>query len=79
MSPPNIRARGDEGVSLVEVVVAAVILLVIMIPVGYLLTSATGAATQARQHQAAQQLADSWIQILSNADPAFGPDGTTPL
>jgi type II secretory pathway pseudopilin PulG len=80
-SARNGRGRGDEGVSLVEVLVAAVILLITMIPIGYLLTSATEAATASRQHQAAQQLADSWIQILSNANvPTVpGSDGVTPL
>src|SRR5580700_11291034 len=67
--------RGDEGVSLVEVMVALVILMVIMVPIGYLLTSATSAAVQARQHQAAQQLADSWVEILSNANPPLISDG----
>ncbi len=78
---PKGRRRSDEGISLVEVLVASVILLVTMIPIGYLLTSATSAATQARQTQAAQQLADAWIQILSNSNvPTVpGSNGATPL
>ena len=71
--------RTDEGVSLVEVLVASVILLVTMIPMGYLLTSVSSGAVAARQRQAAEQLADSWIQILSNSPPPLQSDGTTPL
>jgi len=62
---------GDDGVTLIEVLVAGVVLLLVMIPMGILLTNVTSAADQARQRQAAQQLADSWIQVLSNSN--IGP------
>ena len=52
--------------SLIEVMVAAVVLLLIMIPMGILLTSISSAAVQTRQRQAAEQLADSWLQVLEN-------------
>jgi Tfp pilus assembly protein PilV len=61
--------RTDDGISLIEVLVATVLLLVTMIPMGILLTSVSSSAVQTRQRQAAEQLADSWIQVLSNSNP----------
>ena len=69
------RRRGDDGVTLVEVLIASVILLVTMLPMGILLTSATTASSDTRQRQSALQLADSWIEILSNSQPPPGTDG----
>jgi Tfp pilus assembly protein PilV len=66
------RARGresDEGLSLVEVLIAFVILMITMVPIGFLLDSTVAAANQARQREAANQLADSWMEVLSNASP----------
>ncbi|MGD0394794.1 MAG: prepilin-type N-terminal cleavage/methylation domain-containing protein, partial [Acidimicrobiales bacterium] len=66
------RARGqktDEGITLVEVLVAFTILMITMVPVGYLLDSTVAAANNARQKEAALQLADSWLEILSNSSP----------
>ena len=48
---------------------AGVVLLVTMIPMGVLLANATSAAAQSRQREAAVQLADSWVEILSNSQP----------
>lgn len=62
--------------TLVEVLVASIILLVTMIPMGMLLTSASSAAVAARQRQAALQLADSWVEILSNSQPPTRSDGS---
>ena len=72
----SLRHRGDEGVTLVEVLVASIVLLLTMIPMGMLLTSASTAAVQARQREAALQLADSWVEILANSQPPVGSDGT---
>jgi Tfp pilus assembly protein PilV len=66
------RARGretDEGITLVEIMVAFTLLMVTMVPIGYLLDSTVAAANTARQKEAALQLADSWIEILSNSSP----------
>jgi Tfp pilus assembly protein PilV len=63
----RIDGQTDSGISLVEVMVAFTILMITMVPIGYLLTSAVGAASNARQREAALQLADSWIEILSNS------------
>jgi hypothetical protein len=62
-------------VTLVEVIVAGVVLLLTMIPMGILLANATSAAAQSRQREAAVQLADSWVEILSNSQPQTTPDG----
>ena len=72
------RARGlrpDEGVSLVEVIVAFTILLITVLPLGYLLVASVSAAGDARERSAALQLADSWIEILSNTTPPTRADG----
>jgi len=73
------RRGGDDGVTLIEVLVAGVVLLIVMIPMGILLTNVSSAAAQARQHQAAQQLADSWIQVLSNSNLGPPTSGGTVL
>ena len=52
----------DEGISLIEVIVAFVILLVTVLPLTYLLTSAVQSSSDARQRTAALQLADSWLE-----------------
>ncbi|HEY5108134.1 MAG TPA: hypothetical protein VII96_00840 [Acidimicrobiales bacterium] len=68
--------HGDEGVSLVEVLIASIILLVTMLPMGILLTTVSSASADARQRQAALQLADSWVEILANSQPPTGTDGS---
>jgi Tfp pilus assembly protein PilV len=71
-------AHGDEGVTLIEVLVAFVILLVTILPLTYLLTSSLASASDARQRQAALQLADSWLEILSNSSlPTVGGSPVT--
>jgi len=45
---------------------------------GILLTSVSSSAADARQRQAALQLADSWVEILSNSQPPTSTDPTTP-
>jgi Tfp pilus assembly protein PilV len=59
--------RDDEGVTLVEVLVAFVLLLITVLPLTFLLTSAVSSAADSRQKEAALQLADSWVEILSNS------------
>ena len=62
--------------TLVEVLVAGVILLLTMIPMGIFLANATTAAAQTRQRQVAVQLADSWVEILGNSQPPTRSDGS---
>jgi hypothetical protein len=61
---------------MIEVLVATIVLLVTMIPMGILLTSVTSASAQARQHEGALQLADSWVEILSNSQPPTAGGGS---
>ncbi len=61
--------------TLVEVLVAGVILLLTMIPMGIFLANATTAAAQTRQRQTAVQLADTWVEILGNTQPPTRNDG----
>src|SRR6202044_3967275 len=68
--------RGSDGVTMIEVLVATIVLLVTMIPMGYLLTSVSSASAQAREHEGALQLADSWVEILSNSQPPPGTNGS---
>ena len=67
---------GDDGVTMIEVLVATIVLLVTMIPMGFLLTSVSSASAQARQHEGALQLADSWVEILSNSQPPTASGGS---
>ena len=46
---------------------AFTILLITVLPLTYLLTSAVSSAANARQRTAALQLADSWLEVLSNS------------
>ena len=64
--------------TLVEVLIASIILLITMLPMGILLTRVSSASADARQRQAALQLADSWVEILSNSQPPTSTDPTTP-
>jgi hypothetical protein len=68
--------RHDEGVTLIEVLIASVILLLTMLPMGILLTQVSSDAASARQRQAALQLADSWVEILANSQPPTGTNGS---
>lgn len=46
---------------------ALTVLLITVLPLSYLLTSAMSSAATARQRSAALQLADSWLEVLSNS------------
>jgi Tfp pilus assembly protein PilV len=78
LNPATARARTadqvrgqntDDGLTLVEVMIAFVILMISMVPLGYLLDSTASSAASARQREAAVQLADSWMEVLSNSTP----------
>ncbi|HEX7444606.1 MAG TPA: hypothetical protein VF320_12000, partial [Acidimicrobiales bacterium] len=62
--------------TLIEVLIASIILLLTMIPMGIFLTDVSAASTDARQRQAGLQLADSWVEILSNSQPPTGTSGS---
>ncbi len=55
---------------------AFVVLMITVVPLVYVLNSTLAGATNARQREAAVQLADSWIEILSNSTPPTAGDGS---
>ncbi len=55
--------------SLVEVLVAFVILLIAIVPMAYTLDAELASSTSTRQREAALGLAESWVEILSNSTP----------
>jgi Tfp pilus assembly protein PilV len=62
--------RGDTGMTLVEVMVALVLLLVTMIPLGYLVTNEVHQAASAKNSLAALGISEKWLEILGTAqDP----------
>ena len=61
--------RGDEGVSLIEVMVAFTILMIALIPLSYLFTTAIIQAGQSKNQQTALSIAEKWTEILSNLNP----------
>jgi Tfp pilus assembly protein PilV len=63
-------------VTLIEVLIASIVLLIVMVPMGIFLTNVTSASASARQREAALQLADSWVEILANSQPPTGANGS---
>lgn len=71
----RVNGETESGISLIEVVVAFTVLLITMVPIAYLLTSTVSSAATARQREAALQLADSWMEILTNSTPPVNSSG----
>ncbi|MBV8463212.1 MAG: type II secretion system protein, partial [Acidimicrobiales bacterium] len=65
------RARGQnqEGMTLVEVVVAFTVLMIALVPLSYLFTNAVIQAGQSTNQQAALSIAEHWAETLSNTTP----------
>ncbi|HEX3839385.1 MAG TPA: prepilin-type N-terminal cleavage/methylation domain-containing protein [Acidimicrobiales bacterium] len=64
------RPRDQSGYSLIEVMVALVLLLVTMIPLGYLVTNEVHQAASAKDSLAALGISEKWLEILGTAqDP----------
>jgi type II secretory pathway pseudopilin PulG len=64
------RRHEDDGVTLVEVMIAFAVLMIVMVPLGYLLTNEVGQAAQSRNQLSALDLAEKWVEILGTAqDP----------
>ena len=73
------RAAGrptDDGVSLIEVLVAFVILMVALVPLSYLFTTSLIQAGQAKNQQTALSIAEGWAEVLSNTTPPVNPVST---
>ena len=65
--------QGDEGVSLIEVVVAFTILLIALIPLSYLFTTSLVQAGQSTNQQTALSIAEGWAETLSSTTPPVNP------
>jgi Tfp pilus assembly protein PilV len=72
------RAAGrptDDGLTLVEVMVAFTVLLIALIPLSYLFTTSLTQAGQARNQLTAMSLAEKYVEILSNVTPPVNANG----
>jgi Tfp pilus assembly protein PilV len=72
------RAAGrvtDNGMTLIEVVVAFVILLIALIPLSYLFTTSLIQAGQSKNQVQALSIAEKWTEILSNVTPPVNSYG----
>ena len=68
-------ARSDDGITLVEVLVSFLVLMIVIIPLTYLLTSEVQQAASSKNQVAALGLAEKWVEYLSTAEdppPALG-------
>ncbi len=72
------RANGratDEGVTLIEVVVAFTVLMIALVPLSYLFTSSAIQAGQSTNEQTALSIAEQWVETLSNVTPPVNTNG----
>ena len=70
LSHPGARRREESGFSLIEVMVALVLLMTTMIPLGYLVTNEVHQAASAKNSLTALGIAEKWVEILGTAqDP----------
>jgi Tfp pilus assembly protein PilV len=65
---------GDQGVTLIEVMVAFVVLMIALIPLSYLFTTSLVQAGQSKNQQAALSIAERWTETLSNTSPPVNPN-----
>jgi len=63
------RRRGEDGVSVVEVVLAFAILLLVLVPVSYVLMNAISQSGGAVQKTAALSIAEQYIECFNNNGP----------
>ncbi len=69
------RNCGDDGVSLLEVVVAFTVLMIALVPLSYLFTTAVIQAGQSTNQQTALSIAEKWVETLSNTTPPVNSNG----
>jgi Tfp pilus assembly protein PilV len=65
----------DQGVTLIEVVVAFTVLMIALIPLSYLFTTAVIQAGQSTNQQTALSIAEQWTETLSNVTPPVNSNG----
>lgn len=69
------RARGDDGISVIEVVVAFVVLMIVLVPLTTLLGTVLGQAASARQRLTALSIAEQYVELLANSKPPLNTSG----
>ena len=67
--------QADEGVTLIEVVVAFTVLMIALIPLSYLFTTSVIQAGQSTNEQTALSIAEQWTETLSNVTPPVNSNG----
>jgi Tfp pilus assembly protein PilV len=67
--------RGDDGMGLVEVMVAFVILMITLVPMSYLFTTSLISAGQTQNQQTALSIAEQWTETLGNVTPPVNANG----
>jgi Tfp pilus assembly protein PilV len=65
----------DEGVTLIEVVVAFTVLMIALIPLSYLFSTSVIQAGQSTNEQTALSIAEQWVETLSNVTPPVNANG----
>ena len=65
----------DQGMTLIEVVVAFVVLMIALIPLSYLFTTSVIQAGQSTNQQTALSIAEQWTETLSNVTPPVNSNG----
>ena len=69
------RRHADEGLTLIEVVVAFTVLMIALIPLSYLFTQSVIQAGQSTNQQTALSIAEQWVETLSNVTPPVNANG----
>lgn len=70
--------RHEEGIGLIEVVIAFAILMAVLVPTATLLSNVIGQSASARERLTALSLAEQWIEVLNNTPlPSTGRNTTT--
>jgi len=60
------RTDAGSGFTLIEVTIAAIMLMIVLIPMGYLMDTIVGQAATQSETTAAHQVAESWVEQLAN-------------
>ncbi|MDA8147348.1 MAG: prepilin-type N-terminal cleavage/methylation domain-containing protein [Actinomycetota bacterium] len=75
--PERRSRRGEEGFSLIEVIIAVVVLLVILLPIGSLLVTTDQVVAGSRYRAVAQQLASSDLSEVEATSATLGTPPTS--
>jgi hypothetical protein len=63
------RARGDEGMTIIELVIAFTVLMAVLVPTALLLQNVIGQAATSRERLTALSVAEKWVEKLNNSGP----------